>query len=109
MIIQSEDVRPGERAELLAPIPHGRRVARVMMDPPTAAAFVVEGEPRMVLAGEMLAWSGLNQPGVRVAVRNDSRATARFRAEVDLEPELDKMQRSIEHAFEDAWRRGGDR
>lgn len=108
MIIQSELVKPGERAELLAPIPNGRRVTAINMDPPTAAAFVVETEPTMVLAGEMLAYSGINAPGVRVAIVNRGREQARFKAEVVLAPELDRIQRSIEHAFEDAWSRGGD-
>jgi len=108
MIIESELMAPGDRAELLAPVPHGRRVTGVFMDPPTAAVFAVEGEPVVITAGEMLAYSGLNQPGVRVAIVHRGRDRARFRAEVDLAPDLDAVKESIGRAVEDAWKRGGD-
>lgn len=108
MNILSEMMKPGDRADIYAPIPHGKRVAGLFMDPPTAAAFTIEGEPVQITAGEMLAYSGINQPAVRVAVVHRGRQPARFRAAIDLAPELDGIQRSIEHAVEDAWRRGGD-
>lgn len=108
MIIQSELVKPGERAEILAPIPNGKRVTGVFLDPPTAASFTLEGTPIVVTAGEMLAYSGMNRPGIRIAVRHTGITPAAFRAEIDLGPELDLIQKSIEKAFEEAWSRGGD-
>jgi hypothetical protein len=108
MNIQSEPMNPGERAELFAPIPPGRIVTGVFMDPATAAVFAVDGEPAMISAGEMLAYAGINQPGVRVPIVHRGGVRAVFRAQVDLAPELAPIQKSIEHAFEDAWKRGGD-
>lgn len=108
MNILSEIMKPGDRADIYAPIPHGKRVTGVFMDPPTAAAFTIEGEPVQITAGEMLAYSGIHQPAIRVAVVHRGAEPARFRAAIDLAPELDAMQRSVELAVEDAWRRGGD-
>jgi hypothetical protein len=45
---------------------------------------------------------------VRLVVRNRSSQRARFRAKIDLLPDLGRMERALGNIVEDAWRRGRD-
>jgi hypothetical protein len=62
----------------------------------------------VLTVGETLDETGHLAASVRLVVANHSGHAARFRAEIELAPDLPKMQRQIGNLFDDAWRASRD-
>ena len=112
MLAVSEPIAPGEVAVIFALIPGADasvdlRPAAVWRDPPTAAAFDLQ-RIDVLTVGETLDEIGHVSSSVRLVVRNRSAEPARFRAEIELLPDLQRMERTIGNLFDEAWRRGRD-
>jgi hypothetical protein len=114
MLATSDPIAPGETATLFVLVPHSDprlelKPVAVWMDPPTAAAF--EGPLRVdvLTAGETVDLCGVIAASVRLVVRNKNGAeAARFRAEIQLAPDLSRMERDLGDLVERAWRQGRD-
>ena len=114
MLATSEPIRPGETATLFLLLPDSDprvdlRPVAVWMDPPTAAAF--EGPLRVdvLTPGETVDLCGVIAASVRLVVRNKNSAEAvRFRAEVQLAPDLSRMERDLGNLVDCTWREGRD-
>lgn len=111
MLAVSEPIAPGEVAVIFALVPvetHADlKPTAVWRDPPTAAAFELQ-RIDVLTAGETLDEIGYVATSVRLVVRNCSAQAARFRAEIELLPDLASMARAIGNIVEEAWRRGRD-
>lgn len=112
-LILSDVVQPGETVVLFALVPESRldvelRPAGVWMDPPTAAAFEKPLRVDVLTVGETLDLCGALSASVRLVVRNRSSSPARFRAEVELMPDLPRMEQRLGNLVDDAWRKGRD-
>jgi hypothetical protein len=108
----SEPIAPGEVAVIFALVPSADasldlRPIAVWRDPPTAAAFDLQRIDVLTI-GETLDEIGHLASSVRLVVRNRSAEAARFRAEIELVPDLQRMERQIGNLFDDTWRRGRD-
>ena len=112
MLAVSEPIAPGEIAVIFALVPSDAHLAlnptAIWRDPQTAAAFDLQ-RIDVLTAGETLDEIGLVATSVRLVVRNRSPEPARFRAEIELSPDLERMGRALGNVVEDAWRRGRDR
>src|SRR5579872_4536387 len=114
MLATSDPIAPGETATLFVLVPHSDprlelNPVALWMDPPTAAAF--EGPLRVdvLTAGETVDLCGVIAASVRLVVRNKNGAEAvRFRAEIQLAPDLSRMERDLGDLVERAWRQGRD-
>jgi hypothetical protein len=108
MLCESEDVLPGQIAEVICVLVRGTVASGVYMDPPTAAAFTIERvEP--VTPGEMHVLANVVAPGVCITVRNDGPTARRFRAEVDVTRDLDAMEDELARIVERDWADARDR
>ena len=76
-------------------------------DPPTAAVFELR-RLDVLTVGETLDETGHFAASVRLVVFNRSTEARRFRAELELAPDLPKMQRRLGNLFDDVWRVGRD-
>jgi hypothetical protein len=107
----SDPVAPGEIVVIFALVPGDAAVdlrpTAIWCDPPTAAAFDLQ-RIDVLTAGETLDEIGQVAMSVRLVVRNRSERPARFRAEIDLLPDLARMERALGNIVEDTWRRGRD-
>jgi hypothetical protein len=110
MLAVSDPVAPGEIVVIFALVPGGTAVdlrpTAIWRDPPTTVAFELQ-RVDVLMPGETLDEIGHAAASVRLVVRNRSSQRARFRAEIDLLPDLGPMERAL-GIVEDAWRRGRD-
>jgi hypothetical protein len=112
MLAVSEPVAPGEVAIIFALLPDGGAGADlkpvgVWRDPPTAAAFDLR-RIDVLTVGETLDEIGHLAGSVRLVVYNRSPQIARFRAQIDLEPDLSRMEHQLGNIVDAAWRAGRD-
>src|SRR5258708_40270837 len=108
MYCESLEIPPGEVAHMICVVPRRRRLTAVFMDPPTAASFTIE-RIEMLTPGEMHVLSGMLTSGALIAVRNGSTQAARFRAELECPPDLDRLERELEIIVDRDWRIAYDR
>jgi hypothetical protein len=105
MIVESPEVLPGATLEFVVPHAPVRICERLDVDPPTAAAFVLERwerlEPHEVAA---LAPQYPHCRGVWLRVRNDSSRTLVFRVQLTLGPDTAPVAASMSTMLE-RWRR----
>jgi hypothetical protein len=114
MLAVSDPIAPGETATLFVLFPHSDlrlelKPVAVWMDPPTAAAF--EGPLRIdvLTAGETVDLCGVITASARLVVQNKNGAEAvRFRAEIQLAPDLSRMEHDLGNLVERTWRQGRD-
>jgi hypothetical protein len=109
----SEPIAPGELAVIFALLPSNSlgadlKPTAVWRDPPTAAAFDLH-RIDVLTAGETLDETGHLTGSVRLVVRNRSSQVAIFRAEIELGPDLMRLERDLGNIVDDAWRRVRDR
>jgi hypothetical protein len=107
----SEPIAPGETAVIFALVPGDAdadlRPTAVWRDPPTAVAFDLQ-RVDVLTVGETLDEIGHLATSVRLVVRNISAHPARFRAEIELLPDLARMEHALGNLVDEAWRRGRD-
>jgi hypothetical protein len=63
----------------------------------------------VLTVGETLDEIGHLAMSVRLVVRNRSARPTRFRAEIELTPDLVRMERELGNLVDDAWRKGRNR
>jgi hypothetical protein len=112
MLAVSEPVAPGAVAVIFALLPSADvgvnlKPVSVWRDPPTAAAFDVR-RIDVLTVGETLDEIGHLAGSVRLVVYNRSPHIARFRAQIDLEPDLSRMEHELGNIVDAAWRAGRD-
>jgi hypothetical protein len=107
VLCQGPEMQPGQRAELLVILAAGRRLTNIWMDPPTAARFDLERVAH-VMPAEMHAMSGVLAPGAVLVVRHKGSAPARFRAECEAGPQLERVERQIVSVIQRDWKAAYD-
>jgi hypothetical protein len=107
VLCQGPEMQPGQCAELLVIFAAGRRLTNVWMDPPTAASFYLERVAH-VMPAEMHVMCGLLAPGAVLVVRHKGSAPARFRADCEAGPELERVERQIVTVIERDWKAAYD-
>jgi hypothetical protein len=108
MLCESEEVLPGQVAQVICAIAPGKVARGVYMDPPTAAAFTIERVDQLT-PGEMHVLANLLLPGVCITVRNDGDRARRFRADVDVATDLEAMEDELAHVVDRDWAAAYDR
>ena len=114
MLAVSELVAPGEDAILFVLLPDATsnlelKPVAIWMNPPTAAAFDKPRRIDVLTIGETLDETGELAASVRLVVHNFSARPARFVAEIELGPDLPKMERELGTIVDNAWRVVGTR
>jgi hypothetical protein len=79
----------------------------VWRDPPTAVTFELQ-RIDVLTGAETLDEIGHLATSVRLVVRNRSSQRARFRAEIELSPNLARMERELGNLVDQTWRKGRD-
>jgi hypothetical protein len=108
MLCESEEVLPGQIAQVICVLPHGRVARGVYMDPATASAFTIERVDPLT-AGEMHVLANVALPGICITVRNDGPTARRFRADIDATPDLDIMEDQLARVVDRDWAAAYDR
>ncbi len=112
MLATSDPVAPGETAVLFVLLPADPRFdlkpSAVWMDPPTAAAFAAPLRIDVLTAGETVDVCGVLAPSLRLVVQNRSAEAVPFRAEIQLGPDLSRMEHHLGNIIESTWRDGRD-
>jgi hypothetical protein len=114
MLAISDPIAPGETATLFVLVPDSDprielKPVGVWMDPPTAAAF--EGPLRVdvLTAGETADVCGVIATSVRLVVTNKNATQAiRFRAEIELAPDLSRIEQDLGMLVDRTWRDSRD-
>jgi hypothetical protein len=108
MLCESEEVLPGQVAQVVCVLHQGVVARGVYMDPPTAAAFAIERVDPLT-AGELHVLTGILAPGLSITVRNDAQSARRFRAEIQVARDLDVLEDELAHVVERDWAATYDR
>ena len=114
MLATSDPIAPGETVTLFVLVPRSDprvelKPVAVWMDPPTAAAF--EGPLRVdvLTPGETVDLCGVIAASIRMVVQNkNGAASVRFRAEIQLAPDISRMAHDLGNLVEQAWREARD-
>jgi hypothetical protein len=102
MQCRSDEVLPGQIAQVICALRPGFVAKGVYMDPPTAAAFTVERVDRLA-PGEMHVLANMALPGVAITVRNDSNRARCFSADIDVTPDVAVMEGELAEVIERDW------
>jgi hypothetical protein len=102
MLCVSEEVLPGQVAQVICVLRRGTVAGGVYMDPPTAAAFTIERVDALT-PGEMHVLTSIAAPGVAITVRNDAGSARRFQAEVVETRDLGDMAQELARIVERDW------